>query len=112
MAPGRSGTGPYSKFRRGIEYQLIGGRLHKNDREQLLDRLKSEGLSFTGFLQAVVSAYLSADAQLIRIIGDHKRRQKIPPDRKDTFTFSKRERQRIADKISGAPTEPEDGEAV
>lgn len=111
MPPGRSGTGPFSRFKKGVDFELIGGRIHKHDSELLKSRLKSEGMSFTAFLQAVVTAYLNADAQLIRIVAESKRRQKTPDRGKEKLSFSKRERARIALKIMGVP-EAEDGEAV
>lgn len=99
---GIPGTGPFSHTRKGIEYKMIGGRVHKNDAELMFDRLKAEGTTLTAFMCAIVEAYLVANPQIIGIVADWKRRNKIKPEKKERFTFSRRERAKIAEKIAGS----------
>lgn len=110
MAAGRSGTGPFSKFRKGVDYKLIGGRVHKNDADALADRLKSEGMTYTTWLQALVEAYLSADPQIIRIVADFKKRNSIKPSQRDNFSFSPREKKKIEQMIALNGETDDDGE--
>lgn len=101
MAAGRSGTGPFSKFQKGVDYKLVGGRIHKNDAKALADRLKAEGVSYTSWLQATVEAYLNSDPAMIRIVQDWVNRNTVKPAQKTSFTFSPREKQKIEAMISG-----------
>ena len=108
MASGRPGTGPFSKFKKGSDHKLLAARIHKHDAEQLESRLKSEGISFTAFMQATIAAYLAADPQLIRIVADWKRSQRVGGKAEASkMTFSRRERDRLAEMIMTG-SEPEE----
>lgn len=112
MAAGRSGTGPFSKFQKGVDYKLVGGRIHKNDAQALSDRLKAEGVSYTSWLQATVEAYLNSDPAIVRIVQDWVRRNTVKPSQKGSFTFSPRERQKIEAMINDGGESEDDSEAV
>lgn len=113
MSQGRSGTGPFGKHRKGVDYKLLSARIHRTDHDHLVSRLQSEGLPYSDFLRAIIESYLSADPQLIRIVADWKKRNKIPPSKKqrDSMTFSPTEIRRIELLMHGAGHD-DDGEAV
>ena len=111
MPRGRSGTGPFGKHRKGVDFKLLSARIHKTDHEHLSSRLKSEEITYNDFLRAIIESYLSSDPQLIRIVNDWKKRNHIAHSKKETFTFSPTELRKIELMMYGAGND-DDGEAT
>lgn len=99
MPKGIRGTGPFSKTAKGVEYKGLGVRIHKNDAESFIAKLKVAGLNMAIFFTSLVEAYLDNDQRVIDVVDEWKKknRTKIPNEKR--FSFSKRERAKLLTQI-------------
>lgn len=110
---GKSGSGPFSKYKKGQDYAGMLVRVHKNDYERLKSRLLSEDMTIQDFGRALIEGLLSGDPQVIRIIADWKKRNEGPSKKeRDVYSLSPMERRKLQEALQSANGSDDDGEAV
>ena len=81
-------------------HQAITFRLHMNDKLLLMKLLSDDNLTYQGFAESCMEAYLRGDPSIIKVIKDWRMLNEIPKDLQEKYTLSHRERAKILDDIA------------
>lgn len=99
-------------MKRGTSYdhskQTVPFRLDVNDHKALKKLLIDDEMTFQKFVASCVEAYLRGDPNILKCVKDWKLINSIPPEDRDKYNLSQRERQNILDEIENASTMSDD----
>lgn len=79
-------------------------RIHNNDKVLMIKLMEDDKINFQRFIDACVQAYLRGDPAAQKIVKDWKALNEIPPEDRERYTLSHRERQKIMDEIGDLPS--------
>lgn len=82
--------------------QQVPFRLHMNDHKLLKKLLGDDSLTFQGFVDICVQAYLKGDPTFLKMVKQWKELNTVPKEVQDRYTLSQRERQALLDEIGDA----------
>lgn len=89
-----------SKYReKDINCKQLTFRIMAEDKIMLLKLLRDSGMSFQGFVQACIEAYLRGDPKIMKAAQDFKELQNVSKKRRDECMLSHRERQDLLDEL-------------